>query len=238
VSWYRRHLVLPNSLKGRRIFLDFDGVMMAAEVFVNGRRLAAHKGGYVPFSVDVTDHVGFGASKPNVVAVRVDSRERADIPPCGGGVDYLTFGGIYRDVRVRAVSPFFIEAVFAKPADVLTKAPRLDVAVTVGNLSAQARSGALALELLDAAGRTVARSEGTPVEAAPGRSVTVEMKLAGLRGIRLWDLENPHLYTAARRCARAARSWTPSRRGSASARPYSPHRVRSCSMAGRSSCAD
>ena len=54
VSWYRKQFRLPESLARRRIFVDFDGVMMNAEVFVNGRRQSVHKGGYVPFSVDIT----------------------------------------------------------------------------------------------------------------------------------------------------------------------------------------
>src|ERR1019366_9257500 len=99
VSWYRRHFIVPKEARGRRVFIDFAGVMIAATVFVNGKPAGPeHKGGYTPFSFDITDLVKIG--KSNVLSVRVDSTERKDIPPFGHVVDYLTFGGIYRDVNL------------------------------------------------------------------------------------------------------------------------------------------
>ncbi len=65
----------------------------------------------------------------NVLAVEVDSTERKDIPPFGNLIDYLTFGGIYRDVQLRIVNQTFIENVFAKPVDVLSDNKKLEVKV-------------------------------------------------------------------------------------------------------------
>ena len=127
VSLYRRHFTLPDDLQGRRLFIDFGGVMTAATVWLNGPRLGEYKGGYTPFSFELTEHVRW--DDDNVLAVEVDSTERADIPPFGGRIDYLTFGGIYRDVHLRAVPHTFIDNVFAKPVDVLSDTRRLDVRV-------------------------------------------------------------------------------------------------------------
>lgn len=193
VSWYRRRFAVPDSLRGRRLFLDFDGVMMAAEVFVNGRRLAEHKGGYVPFSVDITEHVEPRA--PNVVAVRVDSRERGDIPPCGGVVDYLTFGGIYREVRLRAVGALHVNNVFARPGNVLEEAKRLDVDVTLSNAGKQEAGGRVSCELLGADGQGVARAETEAVSVPVGEQATLTACFEGLTGVRLWDIDSPTLYT-------------------------------------------
>ena len=96
VSVYRRHFRLPVELKGRRIFVDFGGVMTAAKVFINGKSLGEYRGGYTPFSFEFTNNINWAGD--NVMAVEVDSTERKDIPPFGNLVDYLTFGGIYRDV--------------------------------------------------------------------------------------------------------------------------------------------
>jgi beta-galactosidase len=96
ISIYRRHFRLPPELKGRSVFVDFAGVMTAATVTVNNHKLGEYRGGYTPFSFDLTPHLRWDA--PNVLAVEVDSTERADIPPFGGEIDYLTFGGIYREV--------------------------------------------------------------------------------------------------------------------------------------------
>jgi beta-galactosidase len=193
VSWYRKHFTLANRLSGHRILIEFDGVMMAAEVYVNGRKLADHKGGYVPFTVDATEVVKLGKEADNVIAVRVDSHERADIPPCGGMVDYLTFGGIYRDVRILAVNPLHIAGVFARPCDVLERTKRLEVSVELANASAGKRRAALVAELLDPCGKVVGRAEAErPVAEEAG---IVEMKLESLKGIRLWQLDDPVLYT-------------------------------------------
>jgi beta-galactosidase len=98
--------------------VDFGAVMTAATVWINGEKLGEYRGGYTPFSFEMTQHLNWRGD--NVLAVEVDSTERADIPPFGGEIDYLTFGGIYRDVALRVVPNTFIENVFAKPVDVLT----------------------------------------------------------------------------------------------------------------------
>jgi len=82
--------------RGRARLLDFDGVMMVAEVFVNGRRRAAIAAATwaFPWISRLFLHAGKGAA--NVIAVRVDGRLHADIPPCGRVMDFQPFAGIYR----------------------------------------------------------------------------------------------------------------------------------------------
>jgi beta-galactosidase len=106
VSSYRRRFKLPLEAKGHRVFVDFEGVMTASTVWINGERLGEYKGGYTPFSFDLTPHIDFDGE--NVLAVDVDSSERPDIPPFGYQIDYLTFGGIYREVSLRIVPATFI----------------------------------------------------------------------------------------------------------------------------------
>jgi beta-galactosidase len=117
VSIYRRHFNLTPP-KGRRVFVDFAGVMTAAAVAINGHKLGEYRGGYTPFSFELTPHLNANGS--NVLAVEVDSTERPDIPPFGENIDYLTFGGIYREVALRIVPPKSTSRTcFAKPVDVL-----------------------------------------------------------------------------------------------------------------------
>jgi len=125
VSCYRRRFKLPPEARGHRVLVDFEGVMTASTVWINGVRLGEYKGGYSPFSFDLTPHVNFDGE--NALVVDVDSSERPDIPPFGYEIDYLTFGGIYREVSLRIVPSTFIENVFARPKDVLTAHPSLDV---------------------------------------------------------------------------------------------------------------
>src|SRR5437870_5063480 len=125
VSVYRRRFRLPPEARGQRVFVDFEGVMTASIVWLNGVRLGEYKGGFTPFSFDLTPHVNFDGD--NVLVVDVDSTERADIPPFGYQIDYLTFGGIYREVQLRIVPEVFLENIFARPEGVLTSNPSLEV---------------------------------------------------------------------------------------------------------------
>ncbi len=125
VSVYRRHFRLPPAARGRRVLVEFEGVMTASTVWLNGVRLGEYRGGFTPFGFDLTEHVDLGGE--NVLAVEVDSTERPDIPPFGKLVDYLTFGGMYREVSLKLVAPCFLENVFARPTNVLSGDPGLEV---------------------------------------------------------------------------------------------------------------
>ena len=186
VSVYRRHFRLPAGLANHRIFIDFAGVMTAARVFINGVDLGEYKGGYTPFSFELTKHVKHNAN--NVLAVVVDSTERKDIPPFGNLVDYLTFGGIYREVQIRAVPQVFIENVFAKPMNVLGK-DRSVIVRTYVEGSERTNASVLA-ELLD--GEKQIASE--LASHAAGDRPENDLTLTNLGDIMLWDIHNPKLY--------------------------------------------
>lgn len=133
ISTYRKRFTLPEARQGRRIYLDFEGVMTATTVTINGHTFEEHKGGFTPFSYDITDYLNEDGE--NLLEVSVDSRERGDIPPHGGQVDYLVFGGIYRDVNLRYVEPVHITNVRVQTFDVLTDNPRVEIDIWVKNQS-------------------------------------------------------------------------------------------------------
>jgi len=181
ISVYRRHFRPPSAWRGKRVFVDFDGAMTAATVAINGHAFEEHKGGYTPFSFELTDHLKWDA--PNVLAVLLDSTERADIPPFGDRIDYLTFGGIYRDVRLRVVPRIFIENVFARPVSPLTDDRGLVVQIWLsGDVDPAAK---LKVELKDN-DRVIASNELTA--AAP------EINLDRVGEVDLWTLDRPKLY--------------------------------------------
>ena len=188
VSIYRRHFRLPASLKGQRVFADFAGVMSAASVTLNGQRVGEHRGGYTPFSVELTSRINWIGD--NVLAVEVDSTERADIPPFGGPIDYLTFGGIYREAELRVVPNVFIENVFAWPVEVLTSGRRIDVRCYLGGTTAAQGPLTLTAELRD--GNRVLKTGSTPVR--PDNAEFHEIRLEGLGEVDLWDIGRPRLY--------------------------------------------
>ena len=112
ISTYRKKFELPEKLNGRRLFIDFEGAMIATTVTINGYTFPEYRGGFTPFSFDITDYIN--ESDENTLIIRLDSTERPDIPPFGYVVDYLTFGGIYRDVNLRYVHPTHIINTFVK----------------------------------------------------------------------------------------------------------------------------
>src|ERR1700756_4194494 len=194
VSLYRRRFKLPPAAKGKHVFVDFEGVMTASTVWINGTRLGEYKGGYTPFSFDLTPHLDFDGE--NVLAVDVDSSERPDIPPFGYEIDYLTFGGIYREVSLRVVPSTFIENIFAHPKDVLTPTPSVDVDCFVQRLNSVREALQLEVELRDG-DRVIAKNkQPIPSTATSGSEpVKSSVHLEKLGDIKLWSLEQRNFYT-------------------------------------------
>src|SRR5699024_2732355 len=122
--------------------------------------------------------------KDNVIAVKVDSTERAEIPPFGGVVDYLVYGGIYREVYLYVHDGVYCKNLRLTPVDVLT-APKLDVEAV---LSDDMSGIPVKIELTAAHGSRVAGSDVI----ASGNKVHALLECGG---VKLWDTEDPNLYT-------------------------------------------
>ena len=117
ISGYRRSLDIPESDRGQRLFLQFDGAAHIATVYVNGEKCAEHRCGYTAFRVEITDLVNYGGE--NRVTVKLDSTENGAVPPFGFVIDYLTYGGLYREVWLDKRPRTYIE-------DLFTFTPSLD----------------------------------------------------------------------------------------------------------------
>ena len=214
VSTYRRRFKYPAAAKGKRVFVDFEGAMTASTVFINGHNLGEYKGGFTPFSFELTKYLKTDGE--NVLVVHLDSTERSDIPPFGYEIDYMTFGGIYREVSLRIVSPTYIDNIHAATKNVLTGAPSVDVDCFI---AAQSAAGyySLVVKLNDANGKEMARQEHpitlnaspdpsadkdpeTSAPAYPSTETTTDpakytITLKDFGSVKLWDLDSPNLYT-------------------------------------------
>ncbi len=213
ISTYRRRFQYPAAARGMRVFVDFEGAMTASTVWINGVPLGEYKGGFTPFSFELTPHLRVNGE--NVLVVQVDSTERADIPPFGHDIDYMTFGGIYREVSLRIVPHTYIDNIFARPTDVLSDEPSLKVDCMLAGapgsealtLEVELRDGTMLIakrsqsaKISDAADPNASLNPITsaPVHAGaetvtdPGRNV---VSLDRLETIRLWNLQQPTLYT-------------------------------------------
>lgn len=182
ISTYRKHFFLKDAPGDSQVFLDFDGVMLACKVYLNGLLIGEHLGGYMSFSMDITYAIQPGE---NTLTVYVDSHERKDIPPYGHLVDYLTFGGIYRDVHLRVVHPIYIENIFVRPSDILNQ-PKLTCDVCLSKVEPKLSLNAV---LIDQQGQQVASAQ-TGVDANP-----MLVEFSSLPDIERWSIDQPNLYT-------------------------------------------
>lgn len=114
VSGYRRHLLIPKDWQGKQILLTFEGAAHDSTVFCNGKKVGEHHCGYTAFTVDLTDSVLYG--QDNLLCVRLDSRENLNVPPFGYVIDYMTYGGIYRDVRLEVKENVSLSDIFVHTA--------------------------------------------------------------------------------------------------------------------------
>ncbi len=174
VSVYRRPLKVPAEAAGKRVFVDFEGVMTASTVWLNGHKIGSYRGGYTPFSFELTGKLD--PAGRNILAVDVDSTERADIPPFGNEIDYLTFGGIYREVALRIVPQIFLENIYARTTGVLSN-PGLEIECFIESSAAHNRSGKLELRA------ELFRAEPTPNFSGAPRSHTEPVNGAAIASV-------------------------------------------------------
>ncbi|MEO7522417.1 MAG: glycoside hydrolase family 2 TIM barrel-domain containing protein, partial [Gemmatimonas sp.] len=196
MGWYRRSLELDAALAGKRLFLHFEGANQVAEVFVNGRAVGRHVGGYTAFTFDVTDFVRRDA--PNIIAVRVDNSHSADIPPLNG--DFTFYGGIYRDVWLVATAPVHItmadhgsSGVFVDTPNVSDTSATVRIRGTVTNELATAQRVTVVSRVVDSQQREVTMLRAT-VDVAPKASASFHQLSTALPNVRLWSPESPAMY--------------------------------------------
>ena len=188
---YRREFFAPKEWEGRTVLLTFGAIAHDATVFCNGRRLFHHGCGYTSFTVDLTCALRLG--QKNVVAVRCDCREDLNIPPFGGQMDQLTYGGIYRAVCLDIKEPAYLRDVFieAKAAGDF-RIYSSTVGETVGcTLQAEIRSPAGSRALYNG---------------------VLSLPITGtLNGVHPWSVEHPTLYTLTVRLIRPGTGGLPDR---------------------------
>lgn len=191
-GWYRKHFAVPTAWSGKKLFLEFDGAFQDAEIFLNGRRLAEHKGGYTGFSVDITDAVKTG---DNVVAVRLNNLWNAQLAPRAG--EHTFSGGIYRNVRLVVAAPLHVTwyGTCVTTPEVSQAAGTVNVRTEVRNDGAADKLCRLQTDILDPDGKTVASLKSTQAIAA-GTTFTFDQTSRPIPQPQLWHPEHPLLYTA------------------------------------------
>lgn len=185
IGWYRKHVDWQDQWRGKRVLLQFDGVYMNSDVWINGVHLGNRPNGYISFWHDITDHLTDGE---NVIAVRVDHSRT----PSGR---WYTGSGIYRHVWLTVVDTLHVSTwgTFVRSQDASTDAAKLLVSTEVANDSANRSQVQLETVVLDGVGAEVIRTHSVePI--GPARVHTFEHSL-NIYQPRLWSPDAPHLYT-------------------------------------------
>ena len=110
VSGYQRMIYAEKSWQGKVILLTFDAIGHDSTVYLNGEEIGSHHCGYTAFTLDISKNLRYG--EENLLTVKVDSRENLNIPPFGFVIDYMTYGGIYRDVYLDIKEPIYFSDLF------------------------------------------------------------------------------------------------------------------------------
>ena len=177
VCGYQKRLFVSNEWRGKIILLTIEGAAHYAEVFINGAKCGEHYSGYTAFTIDISEYLKYETE--NVITIKVDSRETLNIPPFGHVIDYMTYGGIYRDVYIEIKESAYIQDVFVKPE---ISGKMVSEVSLYGSIN-----GAKLRQTVEKAGQIVCEM----CIPAADNYVTVE---GYVENVELWDIENPCLY--------------------------------------------
>ena len=187
VCGYRKRFRVPPVQAAPRLFVRFDGAAHQAVVRVNGRVAGQHRGGYTGFAVEITDLVD--REGENLLTVQLDTREDPAIPPFGFVIDYLTYGGLYREVWLEATAE-------SRLTDLFVYTPTLHDAVVQWTAELTPAAAAVRIRLETADGTLLAEQTAQAAE-------TGKMQLS-VPEAQPWDTEHPVLHHAVAELLNAA----------------------------------
>jgi hypothetical protein len=202
-GWYRKRFRLGPAHRDKKCFVEFDGVMKYCRIWLNGKYIGEHKGGYASFSFDLTEALRF--TDDNVMAVAVSNRRNdrfGGIPPMTAG-NFNVYGGIYRNVRLVLTDKLHIPfqgsshhegGTYVTTPQVSEDAAVVRVKTYVRNSYAISQCCVLNTAILDGGGRTVAEMQSRQV-VAPGELVEFDQTSGEVAKPLLWSPETPNIYT-------------------------------------------
>ena len=191
IGWYRYELTPKDEWKGKRIVLDFQGIMLVGDVYLNGKRIGGTDYGYLGFDIDLSKLLKWG--QPNEIAVKADTQNPSNSR-------WFTGAGLYRDVNLIVTNkdlffprhPLFIRTQGNK--EVKIKAEIINQQkMAKGQSAAKMPVG---VRILDADGKVVAEQKNDIHFNAKWRDREYELPSISLENAKLWSTDTPYLYTA------------------------------------------
>jgi len=185
VGWYRKTFTLDPSYSGQKIRIEFDGVYMNSQVWINGTSLGTRPYGYSTFEYDLTPYVKFDAN--NVIAVRVNNNQPNS--------RWYSGSGIYRNVWLTVLNPTHVayNGGFITTPSVSATSATVSVAADIENQSSSSQSVTVTTEIYDASGTKVANDTTAASSVAAGATSTLKQSLT-VSNPHLWSTDTPYLY--------------------------------------------
>ena len=188
LGWYRKTFSLPESSKDKNVFIDFDGVYMNSEVWINGHSLGVRPNGYISFRYDLTPYLKFGTDK-NIIAVKVDNSKQPNSRWYSGS-------GIYRNVWLVTTNKVFVDhwGTYINTSQVNQQSATIDIKVNINNTNSTDQNVVVKTTLYDEANKAVATASSTLN--AKANATTETSQQTKITSPHLWAIENPYLYKA------------------------------------------
>lgn len=185
IGWYRRHFTAPESWQGRKVFVEFDGVYMDGDVWINGQHLGLRPYGYMGFQYDLTPYLNLGGT--NIISVRVDNSHQPNSRWYSGS-------GIYRHAWFNITAPIHVEhwGTYVTTPRITGSSATVQIRTRIENENPDGQSVTLISEVLDTQGRVVATNE---LKRSVGKSAVREFdQQLEVAAPELWSLDSPTLY--------------------------------------------
>jgi len=187
IGWYRKTFKADPTWKGKRVLLDFEGIMLHGDVWVNGKKIGETDYGYLGFEADIADIIKYDAD--NIVAVRSST---------DGGSRWYTGGGLFRDVHLVVKDSISIarHGIFITTPNISNQSAEVSVQVEVAGIKNKQVDLEIITKIFSPNGKQVAETKTF----APKKSKLVEVEVplpkVSISNPQLWSCETPNLYSA------------------------------------------
>lgn len=204
IVWYRKHFTVPADMKGKDVTVHFEAIMGKQDIFVNGKKVKSHLGGYLPITINLSE-LGVKAGDKCLIAVKADNSDDKTYPPGKkqAALDFCYHGGMYRDVWLIGKSPVAITdaieankvaggGVFLHYDNISEQSADVFVNVEVGNTSGRTAQPMVIAVVKDRDGKQL-YSVTKKIKVKAGKTTTAYLAMK-MKQPKLWSPESPYLY--------------------------------------------
>lgn len=188
-GWYRKSFKADSTWKGKQVVLDFEGIMLTGDVWLNGEKIGGTDYGYLGFEVDITKQLRY--DRENIVAVYASTGQK-------GNSRWYTGGGLFRDVHLIVKNSIAVarHGVFISTPKVSEKNAEINVQVEIKGFSGREQELEIAAVIYDPSGKKVAETKSLAPKKSKKQSDEVLLPVIGIIQPQLWSCESPALYSA------------------------------------------